>query len=83
MSVTYRLNDRASTRVSVNQQDETSPLYLPGGKNDSVNGAGVYMNVDVEKDLQLQLGGEYQELDGGHYSDEQARGASVGLRWNF
>lgn len=82
MSMTYRMNNRASTKVSVNQQDETSPLYVPGRKENGVNGAGVYMNMDVKKDLQLQLGGEYHEIDDDHRS-EDAKGASVGLRWNF
>ena len=82
MSMTYRMNNRTSTKVSVNQQDETSPLYVPGRKENSVNGAGVYMNMDVKKDLQLQLGGEYHEVDDDHRS-EDAKGASVGLRWNF
>ena len=82
MSMTYRMNKHASTKVSVNQQDEASPLYIPGRKENGVNGAGVYMNMDVKKDLQLQLGGEYHEVDDDHRSEE-AKGASVGLRWNF
>ena len=84
MNMTYKMNKQASTRVTLNQQDENSPLYLPGGKSDSINGAGVYMDVDVKKDLQLRFGGEYQEVEGSHGSqEERAQGASVGLRWSF
>ena len=84
MNMTYKMNKHASTRVTVNQQDENSPLYLPGGKSDSINGAGVYMDVDVKKNLQVRFGGEYQEVEGAHGSqDERAQGASVGLRWSF
>ena len=42
------------------------------------------MDVDVKKDLQVRFGGEYQEVEGAHGSqDERAQGASVGLRWSF
>ena len=84
LNMTYKMNKHASTRVTLNQQDENSPLYLPGGKSDSINGAGVYMDVDVKKDLQVRFGGEYQEVEGAHGSqEERAQGASVGLRWSF
>ena len=83
MSLTYRMNKKASTSLTVNQQDETSPLYMPGGK-DTINGAGVHMNVDVKDDLQLRLGGEFQEVEGRESSqEERSGGASVGLRWTF
>lgn len=84
LNMTYKMNKHAATKVTVNQQDENSPLYVPGGKSDSINGAGVYMDVDVKKDLQVRFGGEYQEVEGAHGSqDERAQGASVGLRWSF
>ena len=84
MNMTYKMNKHASTKVTLNQQDENSPLYLPGGKSDSINGAGVYMDVDVKKDLQVRFGGEYQEVEGARGSqEERAQGASVGLRWSF
>lgn len=84
VSMTYKMNKHASTKVIVNPQDETSPLYLPTEKEKILNGAGVYMDVDVKKDLQIRLGGEYQEIEGNHSSQEaHSQGAAVGLRWNF
>ena len=67
----------------MNPQDENSPLYLPGGK-ENINGAGVHMDVDVEKNLQLRLGGEYQEIENKRDAQEEhSGGATVGLRWSF
>lgn len=84
MSMTYKMNQSARTRVTVNPQDETSPLYRPVERDHTLNSAGVYMNIDVQPNLQLQVGGEYCELnDVDSAREESARGASVGLKWDF
>ncbi len=84
LSLTYKMSNRAATRVTLNQQNADSPLYRPVEKHDGVNSAGVYMDVDVKENLQVQIGGEYRDLDDSrHTVEENARGASVGLRWNF
>lgn len=86
VSMSYRLDQHTTTRVTINPQDTASPLYRPVENEGTVNSAGVYMNVDVQPDLQLQIGGEYCDVEtrGGAVSgDSTSRGASVGLRWTF
>lgn len=85
VSVTYKVSERTSTRVTLNQQDRESPLYRPVEKEDGINAAGVYMHVDMEDNVQLRLGGEYRELDDSRRSQDEgvATGASIGLLWTF
>lgn len=86
MTMSYKLNNSSSARVALNPQDQTSPLYSPIVKENGLAATGVYLDVDVKDDLQLQLGGEVRSHDNDSLSssqDETAAGASIGLRWNF
>lgn len=85
MSMTYKMSKSAAARLTVNPQDENSPLYRPVVRDGaSINGAGVYMNVEVDQNVQLQVGGEYRTVENGHDShDEDGQGAAVGLIWSF
>lgn len=78
----YNTGKNATTRVVVNPQDPTSPLYRPAAGDKAVNSAGVYMQVEVEPNLRLQFGGEYCDIDA-PYAESGSPGASVGLEWNF
>lgn len=82
VSMKYKMSPNAATRFVVNPQDPASPLYRPAEKNGKINGGGVYMDVNLREDLQLQMGGEYNEIDNQHASGTDS-GASLGLRWNF
>lgn len=84
MSMNYKLNDTTSTSVTLNPQDSASPLHRPAGQEPGLNAAGVYMNVEVQPDLRMKVGGEYGEIES-RYSprEETAKGASVGLEWSF
>lgn len=85
VSLDYKMDKKATTRVVVNPQDETSPLYRPAESNSTVNSAGVYMDVDVQPNLTLQVGGEYCEVDSSRApsGESGSSGASVGLQWHF
>lgn len=83
VSMQYKLGDTTSTRVTVNPQDSTSPLYRPAEREGLINAAGVYMDVNVDEDVQLQIGGEYADVENHSGSDGSSRGASVGLKWSF
>lgn len=84
VSMTYRLGDTTSTRIIVNPQDENSPLYRPVETDGTINSAGIYMDVNLQPDLQLQLGGEYSDRrDELSDKTDNSRGASVALKWSF
>lgn len=83
VSMSYRMDENTSTRLTVNPQDPTSPLYRPAETEGKINAAGAYLNVDVQPDLQLQIGGEYCEVETRSSGEDSSSGASVGLRWNF
>lgn len=86
MSVSYKVAEDTAARVTLNQQDETSPNYTPITKENSLVSTGVYVDLDVRENLQFQMGGEVRsiESDGpGTQHDSRETGASVGLRWNF
>lgn len=86
MTMSYKLNSSASARVALNPQDQNSPLYAPIVKENGLAATGVYLDVDVQEDLQLQVGGEVRSYDNDSLNsaeDEKGAGASVGLRWNF
>lgn len=82
VSMSYKMTPNAATRFVVNPQDPASPLYRPAEKNGKINGGGVYMDVNLREDLQLQMGGEYNDIDN-QYASGSDSGASLGLRWNF
>lgn len=82
VSMSYKMSPKAATRLVVNPQDPASPLYRPAEKDGKINGGGVYMDVNLREDLQLQMGGEYNEIDNQHASGTDS-GASLGLRWSF
>ena len=83
VSMQYELQDNASARVTVNPQDSASPLYRPAERDGTVSSAGVYMDVAVKPDVQLQVGGEYSDVDSRSGSAGASQGASVGLKWDF
>lgn len=84
VSMDYRVNENTNTSVTLNPQDAGSPLHRPAGQDDGLNGAGVYMNVEVQPNLQMKVGGEYCEIESRHSQrEETAKGAIVGLEWSF
>lgn len=84
-SVEYRMNGNATTRLTVNPQDEGSPLPRPPEPEGAFNSAGLYMDVEVQPNVKLRIGGEYCEIDDqrANSASETSRGASVGLKWEF
>ena len=84
VSMRYKMQNGTTARVMVNPQDQNSPIYVPVRPGENVGGAGVYLDMDVRKDLQFQVGGEYRELDDnpGRTSGDSA-GASMGFKLNF
>lgn len=84
VSMSYKMGGNSTARLTVNPQDDTSPLYRPAEQDGTVNSAGVYMNMDVAPDMQVQFGGEYCDVDDGRASSgATSRGASIGLKWDF
>lgn len=83
ISMKYKLDERTATRFTVNPQDPSSPLYRPAEIEGKVNSAGLYMDMDVRPDVQVRVGGEYSEFKSPDSPDDSARGASVGVKWNF
>ena len=80
----YKMENGTAARVTVNPQDQSSPIYAPVRPGSSVEGAGVYMDMDVAKNLQFQFGGEVRNFEGspGDVPGEAA-GASMGFKLNF
>lgn len=84
VSMDYKMNEHATTSLSVNPRDEGSPLPRPAEPDGPVNAAGVYMKVDVAPDVQMKVGGEYCDInDPRASSSDNSAGASVGLKWSF
>ncbi len=85
VSMRYRMQNGTAARVLVNPQDQNSPIYAPVRPGGNVEGAGVYLDVDVAKNLQLQMGGEYRDLEQGDAGgrSEDSAGASMGFKLSF
>ncbi|MDR1360203.1 MAG: hypothetical protein LBJ82_04395 [Deltaproteobacteria bacterium] len=85
MSMSVKMSRAASARLTLNPQDEASPLYSPIVNDDGISATGLYFDLDMNEDMQLQLGGEVRSAspDSLGSTEEESAGASVGLRWNF
>lgn len=84
VNMSYQLNENTGASVTLNPQDNASPLHRLAGQDEGLNGAGVYMNVEVQPNLQMKVGGEYCEIESRHSQREDtAKGAAVGLEWSF
>lgn len=84
VAMRYQMRNGTSARLAVNPQDPSSPIYAPVLPGRNMDSAGVYLDMELRKDLQLQLGGEYRDLDadsGGR--PEKSTGASMGFKLNF
>lgn len=83
VSMRYSLDKNTSTRVTVNPQNEESPLHRPAEPEGALNSAGVYMDIEVKPDVKLEVGGEYCDIRDDFHPEDVSGGASVGFRWNF
>lgn len=85
LSLEYKMGPKTTTRIVVNPQDPGSPLYRPADKDKLLNSGGLYMDVEVQDNMQLKLGGEYCEVDdsGEYRSHRSSQGVAVGVQWNF
>ena len=83
VSMSYRLDKSTRAKAVINPQDETSPLYRPAETEGAINSAGVYLHLDVQPDLLLQIGGEYSEIPRQNARQDSSAGAAALLRWNF
>ncbi len=87
MTMRYAMTNSTAARLAINSQDQTSPLYAPITKKEgAISATGMYLDVNVRKDMQLQFGGEYRIYEDETVNPENkgnSAGASVGLRWNF
>ena len=85
VAMRYKMRNGTSARMLVNPQDQNSPIYTPAKPGEDVGGAGVYLDMDVDKNLQFQMGGEYRDLDAetGGRSSTDAAGASMGFKLRF
>ncbi|MDR2076831.1 MAG: hypothetical protein LBP61_07900 [Desulfovibrio sp.] len=85
MSMSVKMSPKASARFALNPQDESSPLYSPHAKGNDFAATGVYLDLEMREGVQLQLGGEVRSAgsDSLGSADNDAAGASVGLRWSF
>ena len=83
--VNYRIDHDTSARLAINQQDQRSPTYTPLRQDPTVNSAGVYLDMDMEKDIMLRVGGEVRSHETESHSSEKrdSTSASVGLEWQF
>ena len=83
MAIRYKMDKQSTARLAINQQDKTSPLYSPIEEADTIAATGMYIDVNVKKDLQFQMGAEVRNHEGATESSTNSQGASVGLRWAF
>ncbi|MDR1947133.1 MAG: hypothetical protein LBQ51_08220 [Desulfovibrio sp.] len=85
VSVKYKLNPAATTRLTVNPSNADSPLYRPPENTRNLNAAGLYMDMSVRDDLNLTLGGEYSDVQDSRpaHKADGAAGAALGITWNF
>ena len=83
VSMSYKIDKRTRTKLTVNPQNGESPLYRPAETDGGINSAGVYVDVDLQSDLLLQVGGEYGEIARSNAGQDNSAGAAVGLRWSF
>lgn len=85
LNVLYKIDKTATAHVAVNEQNIGSPTYAPIKKEEGLNAAGVYLNLDVKDNVQVKMGGEVRnhETVSNKEEDQSSTGASVGLQWNF
>ncbi len=85
LNVYYKLDEQATAHVAVNEQNLDSPTYTPIKKDEGLNAAGMYLNVGVNDNVKVKVGGEVRthETSSHDPSDKSSAGAQVGLQWNF
>jgi hypothetical protein len=86
LSMAYKVSKKTTTRVVVNPQDSASPIYRPLEPDEKMNSGGMYMDLDIVKNLQLTMGGEYSEVENNKrlYGEPKvSQGATVGLKYSF
>ncbi len=83
MGVRYKITNDTAARLSLNSQDEKSPLYTP--LKEGSNATGVYLDMNIARNVQMQVGGEYRNLDNGSQEpvEQNSKGAAVGMKWSF
>lgn len=85
LNVYYKLDERATAHVAVNEQDMDSPTYTPIKRDEGLNAAGMYLNLGVNENVKVKVGGEVRSHETSSHdpSDKSSAGARVGLQWNF
>ncbi|MDR2161431.1 MAG: hypothetical protein LBO77_04745 [Desulfovibrio sp.] len=85
MAMSLRLSPLATARFALNPQDDASPLYSPLVKENGLAATGLYLDLEMEKGVQVQIGGEVRSRssDSLRSTGEEDAGASLGLRWDF
>ncbi len=85
-TVLYRLDKKNSARLQINNDDENSPIYTPRPYDREMTSAGIFMDMEVKKDLQLELGGQHRSMEsetGRLPNGFTDTGASLGLKYLF
>lgn len=85
LHIEYKITNGTAAKVSVNRQDENSPIHTPIKKEEGVNAAGLFFNVAVDDSVKLVVGGEVRnnETVNRESEDASSAGAEMGLRWEF
>lgn len=86
VTVRYEIGNGTSARIAINDENELSPLFTPRQRDKGLNSAGLYLEQEVDDDLQVHIGGHHRNLYGESLGNQQGptdTGASVGFTLNF
>ena len=80
----YKLDKQAAARVALNPQDETAGTYVPLKKGDTVSGAGIFLDVDVQDNVSFSMGGEVANHQPSATTESNtSTGANMGMKFRF
>ncbi len=86
LSVKYSVGNRTSTRLSINNQNPSSPLFIPTDGPAQVESAGLFVDTQAKEDVEVHVGMEYKSIDErnpGNTPPIEDKGASFGVMWKF
>lgn len=86
LSVKYSVGNRTSTRLSINNQNPSSPLFIPTDGLAQINSTGLFVESQTKEDVEVHVGVEYKSIDErnpGNTQPIEDKGASFGVMWKF
>lgn len=86
LSVKYSVGNRTSTRLSINNQNPSSPLFIPTDGPARTKSTGLFVDSQTKEDVEVHVGVEYKSIDErnpGNTPPIEDKGASFGVMWKF